>query len=170
MLADHAAAELYWLAFLLMGHVDVSVDLTVDAVSHPGLALALSRRRVMAKALAAVRDELIASALRTAWEACEDSPVPPDNWSLDPKTTKVDIEHALLAIDLFPRCALLLTVFEDIGLEDASALLDVDAELVRKGQIIGLLELTANLAKTEDFQLNATNRQESHLIASYALD
>jgi len=47
---------------------------------------------------------------------------------------------------VFPRCALLLTVFERMSPEDAAVLLDVDRDLVRKARIIGLQDLTRNLA------------------------
>ena len=68
------------------------------------------------------------------------------DWSLSPDTTKADLEKALLAIDPFPRAALLLLVFEGIRMADAAALLDADPALIRKAQAIGLRELTANLA------------------------
>jgi hypothetical protein len=52
----------------------------------------------------------------------------------------------LLAIDLFPRCALLLTVFEKLSLDDAALLLNADKALVRKAQNQGLLELAGAAA------------------------
>jgi hypothetical protein len=60
------------------------------------------RRLVIAKALTAIHDELRDSARRTqiaharSWGTH-------GNWSLSSKTTKADLERALLAIDLFPR-------------------------------------------------------------------
>ena len=68
------------------------------------------------------------------------------NWSLSPDTTQADLQEALLSIDLFPRAALLLLVFEGIRMADAVILLDADPALIRKAQAIGLHELTANLA------------------------
>ena len=57
-----------------------------------------------------------------------------------------ELEKALLAIDLFPRSALLLRVFEGFGMADAATLLDANPALIRKAQAIGLCELTTNLA------------------------
>jgi hypothetical protein len=62
-------------------------------------------------------------------------------------TDRVQLEQALMAIDIFPRCALLLTVFERLSLEDASVLLDAKEDLSRTGQVIGLRELIKNLAE-----------------------
>ena len=60
--------------------------------------------------------------------------------------TKIQLERALLAIDVFPRCALLLSVFEKMPLADAAILLDAGLDLVRKAQEIGLRELTCKFA------------------------
>jgi hypothetical protein len=60
--------------------------------------------------------------------------------------SKARIEEALLAIDVFPRAALLLLIFERVRIGDAATLLDADAALVRKAQAMALRELTANLA------------------------
>ncbi len=51
------------------------------------------------------------------------------------------------AIDVFPRCALLLSIFEGMSLEDVATLLNGERDLVRKAQLIGLRELTRNLAR-----------------------
>ena len=152
----NAAADLYWLAFLLTGRPDISIDIAVDtAVSqdnaNPFFAAGMrawSRRIVIAKALAAIRDELAESARRTElarvhpWAA-------PRGWSLSPDTTKIQIEEALLAIDVFPRAAVLLLIFEGVRIADAVTLLHVDANLVGKGQAIGLREFTTNLARKD---------------------
>ena len=67
----------------------------------------------------------------------------------DPDTTSTELEQALLAIDVFPRCALLLTVYEGLSQDVAAILMDTSQELVRKAQILGLWELTRNLAKLQ---------------------
>ena len=71
-------------------------------------------------------------------------------WSLPASTTKTQIEQALLAVDLFPRAAVLLSIFEGMSIADAATILDADVTLVRKAQAIGLRELTNNLARNED--------------------
>ena len=58
------------------------------------------------------------------------------------KRTKSDLERALLSIDLFPRAAVLLLLFEGVPLQDAAVLLDAEPDLVRKGQAAGVVELT----------------------------
>lgn len=72
---------------------------------------------------------------------------PPRDWPLSPDTTKLQIGDALLAIDLFPRAAVLLSIFEGVRTAAAATLLAVDVTLVRKGQAIGVCELTSNLAR-----------------------
>jgi DNA-directed RNA polymerase specialized sigma24 family protein len=156
--------ELYWLAFLLTGHRRLSADMTLEAVGSADDAnpffsawmLAWSRRVFIAKALAGIRDELAASARRTASKRAEKATLPPRNWTLDRDTTKLQLESALLAIDVFPRCALLLSVFEGLSLEDVAILLDGERDLVRKAQMIGLRELTRNLARLQGWTSDAT--------------
>jgi hypothetical protein len=150
-----AAVDLYWLAFLLTGRRDVSIDVAADAAVDLDYANPFfedwmhgwQRRLVIAKALIAIHDELPDSAHRT--KTAHAGARTPRNWSLGPNTTKDDLERALLAIDLFPRAALLLLVFERLRIADAAILLDADPDLLKKAQVIGLRELTANLASTE---------------------
>jgi hypothetical protein len=155
--AGHYAASLYQLAFLLTGDRAWSLDVTLEALDSRNGAnsffsnwmLAWSRRLVIAKALAGIRDDLVASARRTASQRIDRIVPPSRNWALDPETTVVQIERALLAIDVFPRCALLLTLFEEVSLEDTAVLLDEDCALIRKAQVVGLRELTRNLARLQ---------------------
>jgi DNA-directed RNA polymerase specialized sigma24 family protein len=147
-------ADLYWLAFLLTGREDLSIDIAADAAvsgddARPfftGWMLGWQRRLVIGKALAAIHDELADSARRTLAARPSGSAGLPRNWSLDPGTTKAELERALLAIDPFPRAALLLLIFEGLRMADAVPLLDADPTLIRKAQAIGLRELTVNLA------------------------
>jgi hypothetical protein len=104
---------------------------------------------VIARALGEIRDDLAASARRSELNSASKPAMPPRDWTLDQGTTKVEIENALLAIDLFPRAALLLLIFEKVPMADVLILLDADANLIRKAQAIGLRELTRNLAGTE---------------------
>jgi hypothetical protein len=162
-----AAVDLYWLAFLLTGHCDISVDIAADAATsqdnaNPFFADWLrdwQRRLVIAKALAAIQDELADSARRTEIAPAGNSEMP-RNWSLSPDTTKADLERALLAIDLFPRATLLLLVFEGVRIADAATLLDADPNLLKKAEAIGLRELTANLAATNAPAVTATPQRK----------
>jgi len=156
--------QIYWLAFLLTGRREPSIDMTLEALDvRDGVdsffstwMLAWSRRVVIAKALAAIRGELAASARRTAFRRGEKASLPPQNWALSRDTNKAQIERALLAIDMFPRCAILLTLFEGVSLEDAAILLDGDRDLVRKAQSIGLRDLTFNLARMQGWTSSAS--------------
>jgi DNA-directed RNA polymerase specialized sigma24 family protein len=148
-------AHLYWLAFLLTGNPRLSVDGALESVASQadanpffsGWMLAWSRRVFIAKALAGIRNELARSARRTASKRADRVALPPRNWTLDRDTTKVQLESALLAIDVFPRCALLLSVFEGMSLEHVGILLNSERDVVWKAQMIGLRELIRNLAR-----------------------
>jgi DNA-directed RNA polymerase specialized sigma24 family protein len=152
------AADLYWLAFLLTGRQDLSIDIAAEtAVSSDDATPVFTawmrgwqRRLVIGRSLTAIHDELADSARQTqlarGTSFARGSAAPQRKWSLSPDTTKADLEQALLAIDLFPRAALLLLGFEGIRMADAAVLLDADPTLIRKAQAIGLRELTANLA------------------------
>jgi DNA-directed RNA polymerase specialized sigma24 family protein len=147
------AANLHWLALLLTGNREVSIDIAVETIASGDVASprfagwmrAWSRRIVMAKALTAKRNEIAASAQRTESAPVERGSVP-RGWSLDAGTSKARIEEALLAIEIFPRAAVVLTVLEGVAVADAAVLLDCSEELVRKGQGIGLRQLVGNLA------------------------
>jgi DNA-directed RNA polymerase specialized sigma24 family protein len=154
--AKNRAAALYRLAFLLTGDRARSLDVALEAIDSgdctnsffSGWMMAWSQRLVIAKALSGIRDDLAASARRTATLSIEKFALPPRDRLLDPDAdgTGRQIETALLAIDVFPRSALLLTVFEGMSPDDAAILLDADRDLVRKARIVGLQELTRNLA------------------------
>jgi DNA-directed RNA polymerase specialized sigma24 family protein len=155
---NEQAEHLYWLAFLLTGNRETSMDATVEALesskANPfffAWMVAWSRKVVIAKALAAIRQELAASATRIAEvrsPRCAQSM--PRNWALQPGATKLELERALLAIDAFPRCVLLLLLFEGLSIDDATVLLDVDRDLIRKAQVFALEELTRNLADVRE--------------------
>jgi integrase len=154
--SEKAAADLYWLAFLLTGRRDISIDIAADAAAsedqeNPFFADWMRgwyRRLMIVKALAAIHDELAESAHRTETARFRTHKVS-RSWSLGPDVTKEDLERALLAIDLFPRAAVLLLVFEGIRIADAVPLLDAKPDLLKKAQAIGLSELTASLAGTK---------------------
>ena len=149
-------AELYWLAFLITGDQDQSVDAFIDAVEFDepaptsrGSMLSWARKLVIVAALDAVRSQIRDSKRRTriAAKTCDPSLGLMAKAVIGlPQLTKSDLEQALLAIDVFPRCALLLTFFEGLSINDVSILLDADWELVKAAQVEGTVELTRNLA------------------------
>lgn len=151
-------SELLWLAYLLTGDRGMSVEAVVDAMDLSDAGnpffrnwmISWSRKLVIAKALSAVEPQMADSVRHTRGRRCARRSETPDrSWSLDRGTDKVQLERALLAIDLFPRCALLLTVFEKVSIDDAAALLNTDRESVRTAKAIGLAELTWNLASAD---------------------
>jgi len=159
-IVDQAAqrlAGLHWLAYLLTGNRDVSVDVAIESVDfededNPSFSAwmdAWSRRVVIAKALAAIRRELAVSHERMKSARVGKTVLPGRDWVLGPSVGKAGIEKALLALDVFPRAALVLTVLEGMAVADAAVLLDGDTEEVLKARAIGLRELTVNLARPD---------------------
>jgi len=157
--AKNRAAALYRLAFLITGDRARSLDVTLEAIDSGDGAdsflsswmLAWLQRLVVAKALAGIRGEVAASARRIPSVWNEKLALPSRNRFCDLYADGAGsrVDSALLAIDVFPRCALLLTVFEGMSAENAAILLDVDRDLVQKARIMGLQQLTRNLARTQ---------------------
>ena len=56
-----------------------------------------------------------------------------------------EVRNALLAIDLFPRHALLLTVFEGFSVRDAAMCLGSNEESICDARIDGLQSLARNM-------------------------
>ena len=102
---DHNGFRIYWLAYLLTGHGEPSLEVAKEALdlqldfqdnANPFFStwiLAWSRRVFIAKALAAIRDELAESARRTASKRAENTALPPRNWTLDRDTTKIQLRE-----------------------------------------------------------------------------
>jgi membrane protein DedA with SNARE-associated domain len=157
-------AELLWLACLITGDSASGFDavtesLCTDNSENPFFAQWIAtwaRRLVIAQALGKVAAELRNSARRTSLAG-----YPPRRnlaaveWNRQQPAGKLELQLALAAIDLFPRCALLLLTFERLPLEDASILLDADQELVLLGQAVGLTELARNLAYEQGWEAHA---------------
>ena len=148
--------NLHRLTTLLTGCREIALDVTrqADAFTDDARSFfaawmtAWSRRLIIEQALNAVRSELAVSARRTASHRGRRFAFPPRSWSLDAGTTKSDLEQALLSIDIFPRAAVLLLVFEGVPLKDAAVLLNAEPSLVLKAQAHGLRELTAPRRKS----------------------
>jgi hypothetical protein len=148
------AEELYRLAHLFMGDRELSMNLVLETIhsqngSEGLFALGMHaslRKQFIARVLARFRGKLSLSATRLVSEQTEEE-LPSAGGSFDPSSTAAHIEHVLLAIDIFPRCALLLTVFERFSLDDASILISSHPQMVLKGRIAGLRGLTRRLAK-----------------------
>jgi len=155
---EEHSSELYWLAFLLTGDQEQSLQSFTNALDVKDGAnpffrdwmASWARRLVIAAALEVIVSELRESARRVERShdqdaVCVGSP-PPGTWTGFQDMTKAEFERAVLALDVFPRCALLLTIFEKLSIQDAVALLGVEQALLRKAQGLGLIELTRNIA------------------------
>jgi DNA-directed RNA polymerase specialized sigma24 family protein len=159
--AKRNGADLHWLATLLTGCREIATDVTFQAIAPIQEASAFfsnwmhawSRRIVIAKSLTAVREDLARSARRAALERGENAAFPPRSWMLDRQTTRLDLERALLMMDVFPRAAVLLLLFERVPLNDAAILLDSEPDLVRKALAAGARELTINLARMQVLEI-----------------
>lgn len=159
-----SVADLHWVATLLTGSRKIATDVTFQAIAPPQDENAFfstwmqgwPRRIVIAKAVTAVREELAQSARHTQLMLGENSEVPPQSWTLDWNTTRPDLERALLMIDLFPRAAVLLLLFERVPLNDAAILLASEPDLVRKALAAGARELTINLARMQGWKSDVT--------------
>jgi hypothetical protein len=146
-------ADLYWVAYLLTGNRDLSVQaaeqsLEFDDVGNPffdSWIVGWSRKLFIARILESVKPELHASMLRLRSVRLQNPGRSPGNASISRFTGKAKLEEALLQIDIFPRCAVVLRVFEQLPLEDAAVLLDADQAVVAAAHASGLLELVGNL-------------------------
>lgn len=146
------AASQYRLAWLLTGEREASVDATLNALEagpdpHASFAewmSAWSRRLMIARVLTGIRGKLAQSARRTASIKVR---CPEYAALVGRETTAIQLERALLAVDLFPRCALVLTHFERISVEDAAILLDATTSLVRKARTVGWMQLVDHLLR-----------------------
>ncbi|PWU09181.1 MAG: hypothetical protein C5B51_06600 [Terriglobia bacterium] len=173
--ARQNVADLHWLATLLTGCRETATEVTFQALAREAdedtffstWMHAWSRKLVIAKALAAVRDDLDRSASRMELRRAEKYDLPPRSWTLLGEITKSDLERALLQIDVFPRAAVLLLLLERLPLQDAAVLLDSEPDLVRKALALGARELTINLAGMQGWNStvagSTTNCEEHHV-------
>ena len=155
-------SELVRLAFLLTGDMSLSSDVvgqTLDARDSTAPFFeqwmsAWCRKLVIARALGKVRLFLTASACRIkqrVQNSAYGDQLPSPGWKVGRDLSRAQFEDALLAIDIFPRCALLLRIFEKISIEDARLLLNADKELIENATAIALNELAWNIAVGQDW-------------------
>lgn len=145
-------SELYWLAYLLTGDRERSVQAFTGALNSDAESPALqrfmlswARRLVIVEALATIRRQIRESALRTR---------PATRFELKGRLTPVDrttftkqeLEEALLSMDVLQRCVVILTIFEGLKVKDAAGLLGVDVETVKAAQARGVTAMTLRMA------------------------
>lgn len=152
--APNQMLDLYWLAYLLTGNRDASFQAAADAAELvEGVSsffsewiLRWSRKIAIAKSLAAIREDLQTSARKMEANPFNGDLRLPRGCSLSSHTNRIQLEQALLAIDAFPRCALVLSIFEGLPVEDIATLLDEERELVKMARAIGLQQLARRLS------------------------
>ncbi len=148
---EENSSELYSLAFLLTGNADGGVeafDRALDFDESTALGdfmTAWARKLVIVEALETIKDELSISKEKVARAPEEEAGA---NAKLKRRAyiSRREFEEAVIGIDAFPRCAMLLTIFEGMSPQAAAALLNADKKLVRKAQRVGIVGLTRNLA------------------------
>src|SRR5262245_12264230 len=106
--------ELYWLAFLVTGDADQSAEAFTRALDFEdggnstfrGFMIAWARKLVIAEAAAGIGSELRESALRLRMgDVTESNALPSPGWIGSQNITRRELEQALLALDVLPRCA-----------------------------------------------------------------
>jgi hypothetical protein len=149
------ALAFYWLAFLLTGDRKMSIDIAAEAAvqeidpqAFGSDGMKNGRHLAITKAIAAVRAELPVSAQRTKDSYSDVWATSLHDRSVATSITQVELERAVLAIDVFPRVVLLLLVFEGLNITETAALLDADFVLLASARAIGLRELCLNIAAT----------------------
>jgi hypothetical protein len=150
---EQKSSELYRLAYLLTGNSDRGVEafsraLDFEEEKNPvfgGFMNAWARKLVAVEALGTMEKELRASkqrAARTAGDETAGKAV----WKRRAEISQEEFEEAVIAIDAFPRCAMLLTIFEGMSIEAAAVLLHADESLTAAAQRMGIVQLTSKLA------------------------
>jgi len=146
-------SDLYWLAFLLTGDRERSVQaftgaLHSDATSpaFENFLVSWARRLVIVAALGTMRGEIRESMLRTRPATNglgELAPLAPLDRA---RLTKREIEEVLLGMDVFPRCTVILAVLEGLPVKEAASLLGASEDTVKAAQARGVAELTWRMA------------------------
>lgn len=147
-------AELYRLSFLLTGDRNQSAEaltrtFAIEDSLNPifrGFMRSWARKLAIVQALAAIDAELRESMNRSQERYPAASEFPPPKWILDRSITSDEFDRAVLALDVFPRCALLLTIFERLSVADTALLLNAETDLVKRAQSRALVEVTRNIA------------------------
>jgi len=147
-------ADLYWLAYLITGDRERSVEAFTGALNSEAHPPALqqfmrswARRLVIVAALGTIQRPLRESAVRTRKATQEELRGLARLASADlAGLTKRDIEEVLLAMDVFQRCAVILTLLEGLPVKEAADLLNVEQDTVKAALARGVAEMTWRMA------------------------
>ena len=146
--------DLYWLAYLLTGERDRSIHAVVETMEMEWFAnrffkkwfTTWSRKIFVARVLGRAIPETSKAELRSRLDELQADSEDVRSRPAWAGAGKPELEAALLAIDPFPRRALLLTAFEKLSVEDAGILLNADRESIKLAAAIGMIELARKLA------------------------
>jgi DNA-directed RNA polymerase specialized sigma24 family protein len=156
---DHMS-ELYSLAYLLTGDKERSVEAYTGALNaevHPPalqrFMLSWARKLVIVEAVGTIRRQLSESMSRARvafGSATRDELAGLARLaSADLSGLKrSEVEEVLLGMDVFQRCAVILTLFEGLPIKEVADLLGADVGTVKNAQARGAVELTWRIAKT----------------------
>jgi len=147
--------DLYWLGYLLTGDREPSVRTAIETLemrdaanpSFRGWMVTWARKIFIAKVLGYVTPRISGPELRMRLRRLQGEPGRACTNCINHAAGKAELERALLAIDEFPRCALILRVFEKLAIEDVGVLLNANREMVKTAVAIGLIELARNLGE-----------------------
>ena len=147
-------ADLYWLAYLITGDRERSVEAFTGALNSEANPPALqrflrscARRLVIVAALGTIRRQLRESAWNTRSATREELRGLSRLASADlASLTKREIEEVLLAMDVFQRCAVILTLLEGLPVKEAAELLSVEQDTVKAALARGVTEMTCRMA------------------------
>ena len=161
--------DLYWLGYLLTGDRERSVQAVIETLEMPDVAnqffegwmVTWSRKIFIAKVLGYVVSTTCPSQLRTRLRRLHSLTPRRFNRRIERAAGKPELERALLAIESLPRCALLLSVFEKLSIEDIGILLNVDRKSVKTATAIGMIELAQNLARNQKSPFTRSMRDVS---------
>ena len=180
-----------FLVFLLTGDANATVQALVSEaeVNDPEIPFfdrwitPWERRLLITRALQSVDSEIVSSIARYSkipdknQNGARLGSLPLPSWSANQDVTQGQFQRALLAIDIFPRCVLILTVFEEMVLEHVAALLRTGKQLAQRAQMEALIELTRNIAVDQGWspgdtcdRSSAASAFESHVDDSFRSD
>lgn len=143
--------KLEWLTSQITGGVvsepDSALELLLpkegDNATFARWIRAWSRKLAIARALGTVAGKLKVSARRMELiDSAQLRNLCRRNWRWLSSSNRVDLERDITAIDLFPKAALLLTIFERLSLVDAAVLLGVPKETVANAQARAMMQLS----------------------------
>jgi DNA-directed RNA polymerase specialized sigma24 family protein len=146
------------LFFLLTGGKDLRIEAATEAEEANDSTspffdfwmTAWARDLVIARALQSVQPQISVSIDRhkqlSGSTLIRARSLPPPCWSTAQEVTRAHLQRALLAIDVFPRCALILLVFEGMPIDDVAILLGADKNLIKSAEVTALTEFARNIA------------------------